>query len=136
MFGRFLSRAAKPAFAARRVIQFIDARQLYFFDPLDHKLGDAVAALDVKRFAFVRVDHYDRHLAAITGIDKPRRVYERNSMSRCETASWQNKSSVPTGDGYGDAGGNQRSLAGLEYVVNAARQIQPRIARVLVSRHW
>lgn len=65
MTGRFLSGAAKPSYAARRIIQLLDPHQRYLFDSLDHKLGDAVAAFDMKRFPLVRIDHYDRHLTAI-----------------------------------------------------------------------
>jgi hypothetical protein len=133
--GRFLSRAAEPPFAARRVLQIIYVRQRYFFDPLDHKLGDAVATFDVKGFALIGVDHYDRHLSAITGINKPRRVHKRNSMARRESASWQNESSVSPWDGDGYSSGDQSSLAGLEHIVNAAGQVQTCITLVLVSRH-
>jgi hypothetical protein len=127
--------AAEAAFTARRGVKLRNLSRRGFDDPLNHKLSDSIPACDVKRFMLIGVDHDDSHLAAITSIDKARRVNKRYSVTRSETASRQNEPGIPARYRYRDAGWYHRPLAGFEHEIDPAWQVEARVAFVLISRH-
>ena len=128
--------AAEAASAARCLIQLVDPHQRHFFHSLNHELGNPITALDVKWFKLIGVDHDDGHLASISRINEPRRVHQRDSVTRSQPASGQYESGVTEWYSDGDSGRNHCALAGFEHEINAACQVETRIAFVLITRHW
>lgn len=120
--------------AARRVIQLIDLDKLGQFDPLDHKLRDAIAAFDDNRLVGIQINQANLDFTAIARVDGPGRVDNRQSGTRRQPRPRVDQADrrVRKHDRY--AGGNELSTAGRQLQVDGRIQVDASIVGMRADR--
>ena len=73
---------AEATVPAGRSGQRDDLVKLHPFHSLDHELRDPVPAPEADRLRAIGVEQRDLYLAAVPGVDGPRRVHDRDPMLR------------------------------------------------------
>ena len=78
---------SKPACATLGLVERLDRYPLRPVVPCDHHLADPLAIVDGE--GLVREVHQDNaNLATIVGIDRPRRIEQRDAMLQRQPAPW------------------------------------------------
>ena len=77
-----MPRRSEAAHPALRFGQLVDLDECDLRQGDDHELGDTHARLDDERLARVGIQEIDQELAAVTGIDEPRGVDDRDPILR------------------------------------------------------
>ena len=106
----------------------------HLFHALDHELRDPVAAPERDRVNRIGVqqDHLD--LATVSGVDRARRVDDRDPVPDGQPGARVHERRVPRGQRDRDAGADQRSLARRQVHVLGGDQVGARVAVASVRR--
>lgn len=98
------------------LIQFMHIQKFSSHKRRKYHLGDPFTPpYDKGICAVINNDHAD--LSPIVGINSARRVDEGNSVLEGKTASWPDLRLKTIGQGYGNAGGNKRSVSRLKHQI-------------------
>lgn len=92
------ARRSVAAFAPGCLVELVNLDHLPQLDSLDQELGDPIAAPDVDRFGGVQVDEVDLDLPAVPGVDRARRIDDRQSCARGQSGPWMNQANVADGN--------------------------------------
>ena len=131
---RISGRVAEAA-AAVEAVELVDLDPLDLLDALDDQLGDAVAAADLVVGGRVGVEQHALQLAAVGGVDDPRRVDERDAVAQREPAARHDEPGVAGRDGEGDARRHDRPpAAGLDDCALPGVEVEPGVAGMGVGR--
>ena len=125
---------AEPATAVDTVERLDDVPH-HLVDPLDHQLGDAVAAVDPVVDVGVGVDQHRLDLAPVRGVDQPGSVDDADAVLQREPRPRHDEPAVTDRDRDRDAGRHQDAVpAGTDHGVLTGVQVESGIARVCVRR--
>ena len=127
-------RAPEAAHASLAVGKLVDLDRVDAGNLEHDELRDPHARLDDERLARVGVQQRDLQLAAVAGVDQPRRVHDRDAVLRREARARLDEARVSLGDRDGEPGADQRALARCELDVLARREVEARVAGVGAAR--
>ncbi len=95
----------EPSFAPWGLGKGVNRLPLHVNDRRDHKLGDAVASANHKRFP-AEVEQDDMDLSAVVGVDGARGVEKPDPVAHRQPAARPDLPFIPLGKGDPDAGGD------------------------------
>ena len=121
---------AEAACAALARRQLVHLDELDLGDREDDELRDAHPRLDHERLARVGVQERHLELAAVAGVDQAGRVDERDAVTRREAGARLDEAGIALGDRDGEAGRDERPLAGRQLDVLARGEVESRVAVV------
>ena len=114
-----MTEAALASLARGQLVGLDETRRL---ERHDHKLGDAVRALDFVSLGGIGVHKYDSYLATVSGVDQTRRVEARYAVAKCQTTAGDHEARRPGRQSEGNAGRNESSPAACFQRYVATRQ--------------
>ena len=123
--------AGRPA---HRLGELVQHDHVDLWHRCDDELRDPHACLDRRRPLAVGVETITR-LSPASQVDEARCVDEEIPCSRCEPGSRNHEPGVSLGDGDGNAGGHDTSLARAELDPFAGDEVEAGIAWVRASRN-
>ncbi len=111
-----------------------DLREVDVLDSLDDKLRHPVTPGQMDRLVLVVIDQQNLDLAAITRIDRARRVDDRQSVPQGETRAGMDERRESNWQCQRDPSRDKCSLARCERHVDRGDQVGPRVAGMCVCR--
>jgi hypothetical protein len=124
------TRIREPAHAALARGKLLDLDELQLWDRQNDELRNSHPGLDQKRLFHIGVEQHDSKLAAVAGIDEPRRVHHRETVAGCEPGAGLDEAGVAVRDRDGKPRADEGSLAWRELDALAGREVQAGIPRV------
>jgi hypothetical protein len=115
---------------ARRAGQCLHLVEHGVRHPLHDKLGYPVPPLEADRMVRIGVQQYYLDLATVPGVDRARRVDDRDAVTGGQAGTWMHEGGIPIGERDSYSRADDCSLAGTKLDIRGQVQVTTRVAGV------